>query len=501
MLTQEGRPFLAPLQGALVPSASRARQDFQLTDRWRAQLQVGRLCVLGACRRSLMAPVTCLGQRCYPGASAPHHCAVFTLASRSPTSPPQSLGYPPTIFGEASAFAATLQQHRKIDISATAEEPAPPVDALASPSAAAASQSGELSGGKVAELLGRMAAGRLVLKVHRVKTTPKLSAAGAAAAAAGSAVEQHTAELDVSIPLRAVVAAPQHAALAGGGSEGSAAGGGGGRVRGTATAAAAAAAAAEEDAQESGGEAPGPAAAAGAAPAADGQASADSRLSALKYTRQELVLFQPSLVACSSEVREQAESACLLAVAACDIGSAAFGTALAALRAAGTAGVSSRRLAAALASAGGSAAAGGQLVEQLLLHGLARSVSGFAARQFVAAEHSQCLLAFPHIALPAAPQQGAPADQQAQQEAQLLQWREKMASEVSRLAAAQGLPPSGSLQPSLDVPVRPWVDHHGRLNSQLWEALVRKALAAAAQQPGAVGGLRDGRGNGGLRSA
>lgn len=418
---------------------------------------------------------------------------------RSPSRPLQSLGYPPTIFGEASAFAATLQQHRKIDISATAEEPAPPVDALASPSAAAASQSGELSGGKVAELLGRMAAGRLVLKAHRVKTTPKLSAAGAAAAAAGSAVEQHTAELDVSIPLRAVVAAPQHAALAGGGSEGSAAGGGGGRVHGTA--AAAAEAAEEEDAQESGGEAPGPAAAAGAAPAAGGQAGASSRLSALKYSRQELVLFQPSLVACSSEVQAQAESACRLAAAACDIGSVAFGAALAALRAAGTAGVSSRRLAAALASAGGSAAAAGQLVEQLLLHGLARSVSGFAARQFVAAEHSQCLLAVPHIALPAAPQQGAPADQQAEQEAQLQQWREKMSTEVSRLAAAQGLPPSGSLQPCLDVPVRPWVDHHGRLNRQLWEALVRKALAAAAQQPGAVGGLRGRRGNGGLRSA
>ncbi|PRW05800.1 hypothetical protein C2E21_9561 [Chlorella sorokiniana] len=425
-------------QGALVPSASRARQDFQLTDRWRAQLQ--------------------------------------------------SLGFPPSIFGESATFAAALQQHRRIDISATAEEPAAPADALASPSAAEADQSGELRAGTVAELLGRMAAGRLVLKAHRVKTTTKLPAAVAAAEAAGSAIEQHTAELEVRIPLRAVVAAPQHAALAGGGSEGSAAGGGGG-ARGTAAAAAAAAAA--EDMEEGGsegcGEAPGPAAA-----AAGGKVGGSSQLSALKYSRQELVLFQPSLVACSADVRGLAESACRFAAAANGIGSAAFGAALAALRAAGTAGISRHRLAAALSSAGGSAAAAGQLVEQLLLHGLARSVSGFAGRRCAAAEHSQCLLAFPHIALPAAPQQGGAAAaaedqqqaQQAQHEAQLQQWRQKMASEVTRLTEAQGLPPSGRLQPCLDVPVRPWVDHHGRLNSQLWEALARKALAAAARQPG-----------------
>jgi hypothetical protein len=56
---------------------------------------------------------------------------------------------------------------------------------------------------------------------------------------------------------------------------------------------------------------------------------------------------------------------------------------------------------------------------------------------------------------------------------------------VQRLAAALCLPAGGHLQPSLDVPVRPWVDHHGRLNTQLWSSLVKKALAAAARQPGA----------------
>lgn len=405
---------------------------------------------------------------------------------------PQSLGFPSSIFGEASAFAACLQQHRRIDISATAEEAAAPTDALASPSAVEAAQSGELRSGTVAELLGRMAAGRLVLKAHRVKATPKLSAAAAAAAeAAGSSIGQHTSELEVRISLRAVVAAPQHAALAGGGSEGSAAGGGGNGVRGTAAAAAAAAAAEEEmegGGSEGGGEAPGPTAAAAA-----GQGGAASKLSALKYSRQELVLFQPSLVACSSDVRALAESACRFAAAASGISSAAFGAALAALRAAGTAGISRHRLAAALASTGGSSAAAGQLVEHLLLHGLARSMSEFAGRRYVAAEHSQCLLAFPHIALPAPAQQDATAEaQQAQQESQLQQWRQKMAAELGRLAEAQRLPPSGSLQPCLDVPVRPWVDHHGRLNSRLWEALACKALAAAARQPGALlyrGGL------------
>jgi hypothetical protein len=94
-------------------------------------------------------------------------CSNFLPLLLSHTYLSQSLGFPPSIFGESATFAAALQQHRRIDISATAEEPAAPADALASPSAAEADQSGELRAGTVAELLGRMAAGRLVLKAHK----------------------------------------------------------------------------------------------------------------------------------------------------------------------------------------------------------------------------------------------------------------------------------------------------------------------------------------------
>ncbi|KAL4440566.1 hypothetical protein ABPG75_003567 [Micractinium tetrahymenae] len=468
-------------QGALLPAAPHAqRHNFRLTEMWRATLQPS--------------------------------------------------GFPSALFQEAASTANELSQRRRMDFAGREEaegeeeEQGGLAAALAAPRAGGSARrhaQQELTGGAVAALLGGMAAGQVALRAHRVRAEPHLSAEEAIAVDSGG-LQAHVAPLLVDVPVRASLAAPRHAVLAAGGSEGSAAGGE--RGGGTVAAAQAAAAAANLGAvghEEAAGEVSSAAAAAGEAPpggegagevAGEGApAPAESggsagevppspaakALGSLRFTHQDLVLFQPALVAVSAEARAAAEAACREAVTSiAGISSGGFDAAMGALRSAGSAGATRRQLGAALQAAGGAASAAGQLLEQLLLHGLARAICGFEGRRYAASEHSQCLLAFPHLPLPAAAELPAAVEQQGEQQAgraqqaqqpdgqQLAQWRESFAREVRQLASRLDLPPSGQLQPCLDVPVRPWVDHHGRLNARLWEALVRKALAAAARHPG-----------------
>jgi hypothetical protein len=424
----------------------------------------------------------------------------------------QSIAFPASIYEEAAAAAAALEQARQLDIPAEGGE---------APADGGGTADGALSGGAVAEMLGRMAAGRLLLRPHRVRVAPLAVAAAAAAAAGGdaaAAAQELTGELEAKVPVRAVLAAAHGD---GGGSEGSAAGGAAAAGR-AATQAVAAPAAAEDGAEEGTGEADGE----GGGEALDGRGGGGASLAQqLRYTHQQMVLFQPSLVALSAEERQAAEAACCEAAAASGIPAPRFEAALSALRAAGSEGLVASELAAAAGAGGdggdgGGREAGEQLQEQLLLHGLARRVASFHCARLAAAEHSQEMLAFPFLPLPpqlrdgctaqrgaqpfaASQQQGAAGDaaqpqqagqaggveagREAERERQLAAWRDGMAAEVRRVAAALGLPAGGgaaALQPCLDVPLRPWADHHGRLIPELWHALVRKAVAAATRQPG-----------------
>ncbi|KAL4856311.1 Purple acid phosphatase 18 [Chlorella vulgaris] len=440
--------------------------------------------------------------------------------------------YPTSIFQEAASAAAAFQRNPRLDVAAAALVPPPPAAAAAAGDAGQQQQpADQLTGGWVAEVLGRMAAGRLLLRPHKVRANPRLSAAALAAVArddgassegAGQLLrqQQHTAPLDLKVSLRAVATAEQGG---GGGSEGSAAGGGGGASHaaqaghpgsfGAGLGAAGAGAGVEGE-----GEAEGMADGGGgeeAAPVGNVGLAGGRLAQQLKYTRQELVLYQPSLVAASTDARQAAEAACRAAALHAGVAGSAFDAALASLRAAGAEGLTQPALAAALQHASGGAgvatsggnssgSSGGgraedadspqQVADLLLLHGLARSVCCFDGTSLAAVEHSQHLLSFPFLARPA-DQAKQPASgskqkqhqqetQQQQQQQQQEAWRSSFAAEVQRLAAALCLPAGGHLQPSLDVPVRPWVDHHGRLNTQLWSSLVKKALAAAARQPG-----------------
>lgn len=526
-------------QGALLPTGQNTqRHSFRLTDRWRATLQVCLYVHLplgtdgatvdlagiwqeAACSGPGLQGCKLFGVTRTPAQALPHDCnAALPVPLRlcpagslpCPSLLPQPSGFPPSLFQEAAATANELSQRRRLDFAGREEAEADGegdgglAAALATPRAGAAArpahQAHELSGGAVAALLSGVAAGQVALRTHHVQAEPQLSAEDEIAVGSGS-LQGHVAPLLVEVPVRATLAAPRHAVLAAGGSEGSAAGGerGGGTAAAAQAAAAAQgeaadgetgvevssqAAAAGEAAGEASGEAPIPAESGGSGGAAPPAAKA---LSSLKYTKQDLVLFQPALVAVSADARTAAEAACREAVAAgAGIGGAAFDAVLRAVRAAGSAGETRGQLRAVLQGAGGPPDSTGHLLEQLVLHGLARAVCGFEGRRYAAAEHSQCLLAFPHLPLPAAAEPPAAAEQQGKDEEEdeerLVQWRDSFAREVEQLASRLGLPASGQLQPSLDVQVRPWVDHHGRLNTRLWDALVRKALAAAARHPG-----------------
>lgn len=60
-------------------------------------------------------------------------------------------------------------------------------------------------------------------------------------------------------------------------------------------------------------------------------------------------------------------------------------------------------------------------------------------------------------------------------------------SGVAAALAPLALPAPGHPQPLADVPLRPWVDHHGRINQDLWVGLVQRAVCAAMQCPGIKG--------------
>eukprot|EP00887_Chlorella_sp_A99_P002297 scaffold10.g2297.t1 len=358
-----------------------------------------------------------------------------------------------------------------------------------------------LTGGLVAELLGRVAKGRAMLRLHRARVDP-LSRELPPEQLQGDVA---AVGLSVRVPLLAEAARPgavaTAAAAAAEGSEGSVAaegsqrwGAGAGQAHG----------------------APGVEAAA-QVPAPAGY----------RYSRQRSVLFQPSLVACDPETQQAAEEASAAAWEAAeggrgdrDAGAAgghrAFCAALAAVRAAGEEGVAPGQVAAALqeaaAGAGGTSCAdvgdcaehAAELLQLMECHGLVRCAAAYSQLRYVSSEASQAWLAYPllppageeaagaavaappgpsaqgaaptqpHVASPAA----APEEEQA---------RQRQQERLRRLAAAlRGLllPAQGQPQACLDVPARPWVDHQGLLNEEMWESLTQRALSVATRHPG-----------------
>jgi hypothetical protein len=203
-----------------------------------------------------------------------------------------------------------------------------------------------------------------------------------------------------------------------------------------------------------------------AAPAAGAPVEVQYGATTLRYTSAPEVLFQPSLVAASGQVRAAAQAACRTAFAAQRLagGGAGLDAALRALRAAGREGLSPAQV-----LPGAQPAARRAALATLRRHGLARRVAGFSAPAYYAAEHSQAWVAFP-----AAPPHGSAPDRLA-------------ALEAAVRAAA--LPPQGAPQPLLDVPLRPWVLPSGRLNAAMWSALVRRAASLVLRHPGVSGGV------------
>lgn len=302
----------------------------------------------------------------------------------------------------------------------------------------------ELTSGLVAEVLGRVAEARLQLRPVRVRVALSEEEGPGDVAATG---------LCVHVGLQVEAARPAHAALGecADGSEGSAAAGGGcsGDGRG-----------------------PPPAEVAPVPPPPG-----------FRYTCQATVLFQPSLVACNSEVRQQAEAACATACnAALGFGGAAAAVAaLAAIRSEGSEGLAAPAVAAALQPG---VVAPQSLLALLERHGLVRRATAFSEQRWVAAEASQSWLAYP--LLPPAPAAAASAAGEAAGAA----GGAAAASETSRLACLAAaladlpLPPQGTPQACMDVPARPWVDFRGLLNRGMWAALVRRALSVATRHPG-----------------
>jgi hypothetical protein len=170
-----------------------------------------------------------------------------------------------------------------------------------------------------------------------------------------------------------------------------------------------------------------------------------------RYSSQEDVLFQPSLVATSAAARTAAAAA---ARAAAPGGRALLDAALRALRAAGAAGLPA-----------GAAAPPPALLEVLRRHGLARRVAAGDGFAWAVAERSQAALAFPPP-----PPRGGPAA--------------AAAAAVERALRPLGLPPPGTPQPLADVPARPWTDARGRLSPALWRSLAQRAVSVVARHPG-----------------
>ncbi|KIZ02364.1 hypothetical protein MNEG_5591 [Monoraphidium neglectum] len=215
---------------------------------------------------------------------------------------------------------------------------------------------------------------------------------------------------------------------------------------------------------------------------------------------------------------------------------------LSAVRAAGAQGVTAaeadQRLGAASAEAGAAPGlGGGRLLALLVRHGLARELGAWSGSCYVAAEASQRLLSFP---VPQGPQlepllSGAGAGEGVAAGAAAARAAGHSGVDEVAAAAAAAAPPRtpgkagkgkgskakagrspgklpqaeqaagpgptaaapatvGSADEDSgeavlhaarhEVPVRPWLDHTGRVNLALWQALVQRAMGAVIRNPG-----------------
>lgn len=200
----------------------------------------------------------------------------------------------------------------------------------------------------------------------------------------------------------------------------------------------------------------------------------------LQFSSQEEVLYQPCLVAADAKLCTAAEAACRKLFTFKKIGgTAAAGNdgggntcmdqMLKSLRAAGDTGLTPSDF---LGSASSETEAAKCLntpkevqeaLGALCRCGLARRVSGYDDIRIVASDIAPShprLLAFPP------PENITP---------------------LKSALASLNLPEQGTVQPCVDVPIRPWVDHVGRLKPSLWRALLHRAVSTVLQYPG-VGG-------------
>lgn len=212
----------------------------------------------------------------------------------------------------------------------------------------------------------------------------------------------------------------------------------------------------------------------------------------LQFSSHEEVLYQPSLVASDAKLRTAAEAACKKLFRFKKIGGTAGGGGgsksmdqmLKSLRAAGDTGltpsdflVSPSSDSEPIPKNSSETSIGAETTAKCLKTskeveealgalcrcGLARRVTGYDDIRIVASDIAPTqsrLLAFPPP--------------------------ENITSLKAALASLN-LPPQGTVQPCVDVPIRPWVDHVGRLKPSLWRALLHRAVSTVLQYPG-VGG-------------
>jgi hypothetical protein len=213
----------------------------------------------------------------------------------------------------------------------------------------------------------------------------------------------------------------------------------------------------------------------------------------LQFSSQEEVLYQPALVASDAKLRSAAEAACkklfsLKKVGGSGGGSKCMDKMVKALRAAGETGLTPSDFLSAAASSSSTStpektttqtsskifAAAKCLktskeVEEALdtfcRCGLARRVTGYDDVRVVASDSTPTS----HLPVVFPP-----------------------AESITPLATALSslnLPPQGTVQPCVDVPIRPWVDHLGRLKPSLWRALLHRAVSTVLQYPGVSGAV------------
>jgi len=183
------------------------------------------------------------------------------------------------------------------------------------------------------------------------------------------------------------------------------------------------------------------------------------------------ILCQPSRVGACPTVRRAAEKACKKVFTTRKIAGGAPGilhAILQKLRESGADGLSRVSFEAALASLEPSVSEAevAAAAETLCRWGLARKIAGYDENRLVAAEASQGLVVFPPP-----PQTNANA------------------KSLDEALAPLALPPAGTPQPLADIPIRPWIDHQGHLNTKFWTDLTRRAVCTAMHCPGIAGNV------------